>query len=68
MFRPSFWKASSRLCQNAWFTEFIITRNMQGSFVINADARRHYTNEKMTIWLAHKVQSINVAYFDYFHV
>ncbi len=68
MFRPSFWKGSSRLRRNAWFNKFIITRNMQGTFVINADARRHYTNEKITIWLAQKVQSINFACFDYLHV
>ncbi len=68
MFRPSFWKASSRLRRHARFNEFITTRNMQGTFVINADARRHHTNEKITIWLAHKVQNINFACFDYFHV
>ncbi len=41
---------------------------MQGTFVINADASRHYTNETITIWLSRKVQSINFACFDNFHV
>ncbi len=60
MLRPSFWKGSSRLCQNAWFNEFIITRNMQGTFVINVDARRHHTNEQQ----GHTFEKACYAYLE----